>query len=83
MKESKKAWKQVLKLCGIKDFHFHDLRHTYCSNLLLAGSNLKDVKGMIGHWDISMIDMYSHLSFEHKREQLVRLSEHYSKNSVG
>ena len=83
MKEFKKAWKQVLKLCGIKGFHFYDLRHTYCSNLLMAGSNLKDVKGMIGHWDISMTERYSHLTFDHKRVQQVRLSEHYSKNSVG
>ena len=79
LKEFKKAWKQILELCGIKNFHFHDLRHTYCSNLLLAGSNLKDVKEMIGHRDISMTDRYSHLTFEHKRLQQVRLSEHYSK----
>ena len=51
-----KAWKNALKIAKIKNFHFHDLRHTFCSNLLLSGANLKDVKEMIGHSDISMTD---------------------------
>ena len=60
-----KAWRNVLELAEIKDFHFHDLRHTFCSNLLLSGASLKDAKEMIGHRDISMTDRYSHLSMNH------------------
>jgi integrase len=36
-----KAWWSALKLAGISDFHFHDLRHTFCSNLLMAGGDLR------------------------------------------
>ena len=83
LKAFRNSWRRALEIAGIKDFHFHDLRHTYCSNLLLAGSNLKDVKEMIGHRDISMTDRCSHLSFEHKHLQQVRLSQHFTMNWVG
>ena len=72
-----RAWWAALKAAEIKDFHFHDLRHTFCSNLLMAGGDLKDAKEMIGHSDIAMTDRYSHLSGLHKRKLQKQLSEHY------
>jgi integrase len=78
IKRFDKAWRCACKEAGIQDLHFHDLRHTFCSNLLLAGSGLKDVKEMIGHNDLSMTDRYSHLTLDHKRLQQTRLAEHYA-----
>ena len=60
------------------NFHNHDLRHTYCSNLLLAGSDLKTVKEKIGHRDISMTDRYSHLTANHKLLHQEQLAAHYT-----
>ncbi len=77
IKSFNKAWWAALKEAGIKDFHFHDLRHTFCSNLLMAGGDLKDAKEMIGHSDIAMTDRYSHLSGLHKRNLQKKLSKHY------
>ena len=79
------AWRRICSLAGIRNFHYHDLRHTFCSNLLLSGSDLKDVKEMIGHSDISMTDRYSHLTNLHKRLQQNKLAEHYANrnNHVG
>jgi integrase len=74
----KSAWRETLKLAAIKDFHFHDLRHTFASNLILSGASLKDVKEMIGHSDISMTDRYSHLSLNHKLAKQNQLAEYYS-----
>ena len=73
-----RAWWAALTAAGITDFHFHDLRHTFCSNLILSGVGLKEVKEMIGHSDISMTDRYSHLTLEHKRSKQQQLSEYYS-----
>jgi site-specific recombinase XerD len=42
----------ALKVAGVSGFHFHDLRHTFCSNLLMAGGDLKDAKEMIGLSDL-------------------------------
>jgi len=38
------------------------LPHGFCSNLLLSGSDLKDVKEMIGHKDLWMTARYAHLT---------------------
>jgi integrase len=72
------AWRRICKLAGIQNFHYHDLRHTFCSNLVMSGHDLKVVKDMIGHSDIAMTDRYSHLSALHKRAVQTQLAEHYS-----
>jgi integrase len=77
IKNFNRAWWAALKIAGISGFHFHDLRHTFCSNLLMAGGDLKDAKEMIGHSDIAMTDRYSHLSGLHKRNLQKLLSEYY------
>ena len=77
IKRFDKAFQETCKIAGLTDFHFHDLRHTYCSNLLLSGSTLKDVNEMIGHSDLSMTNRYSHLTMEHKKARQEKLAEHY------
>jgi len=76
------AWRRICEIAGINDFHYHDLRHTFCSNLLLSGSGLKDVKEMIGHKDISMTDRYSHLPGQHRRYRQEQLAKHYANVSA-
>lgn len=82
IKRIDKAWKKVCDAAGIKDFHFHDLRHTYCSNLLLSGSDLKDVKDMIGHSDLAMTDRYSHLVISRNLQRQKKLAEFYSSDDT-
>ena len=78
IKRFDKAWRNVLKIASIDDFHYHDLRHTFCSNLILSGSDLKEVKEMIGHKDLSTTDRYSHLTAVHKKQNQEKLAEHYA-----
>jgi integrase len=80
LKSFHNAWRASLREAGIKNFHFHDLRHTFCSNLLLSGAGLKEVKEMIGHSDISMTDRYAHLTIEFRHGKQQQLAEHYSNN---
>ncbi|WP_459918077.1 site-specific integrase [Desulfocicer niacini] len=79
LKNFSRAWVAALKEAGIENFHFHDLRHTFCSNLIMAGAGLKDVKDMVGHSDIRMTDRYTHLTMEHMANQQKRLQNHYLK----
>ena len=72
------AWWHTLKIAGIRDFHFHDLRHTFCSNLIMSGGDLKDAKEMIGHSDIAMTDRYTHISVNHKMNRQEKLAEYYN-----
>jgi integrase len=73
-----KSWRKVCEIAQIQDFRYHDLRHTFCSNLLLSGASLKDVKDMIGHRHLETTDRYSHLTGFHKAKLYERLSLHYS-----
>ena len=73
------AFKSAVKEAGFKDFHFHDLRHTFCSNLILSGVGIKEVKEMIGHRDISMTDRYSHLPMQYKETLQRQLEKQYEK----
>jgi len=82
IKRFDKAWKASLKKAGITNFHFHDLRHTFASNMLLSGASLKDVKEMMGHSDISMTDRYAHLTLSHMLQRQSKLADHYQNGTI-
>ena len=65
---TKKAFNAAVKRAGLVDFHFHDLRHTFASQVLLNGGTLKDVQELLGHKNMTMTLRYSHLTQEHKRQ---------------
>ena len=50
---------------GIKDFHFHDLRHTFASHLIMAGVDITTVSRLLGHKSLTMTLRSSHLAPSH------------------
>lgn len=60
-----KAWHKALKLAGIKDFRWHDLRHTWASWHVQAGTPLYVLQELGGWESPEMVQRYAHLSSDH------------------
>ena len=67
------AFESAMTKAGLKDFRFHDLRHTAASHLVMRGASLSDVKEVLGHSDLKMTLRYAHLSPAHLRKAVDRL----------
>jgi integrase len=66
------AFERVRQRSGIKDFKFHDLRHTAISYMLMAGNDTSTIADLVGHTTSAMIDkVYGHLSRKHKEASTV------------
>jgi len=74
LKDIRRSFQTALKRVGIKDFRFHDLRHTSASHLLMRGASLKTVQEHLGHTTITMTQRYSHLSKGFSKQEIQRLN---------
>lgn len=66
----KKSFLSVLTRTGIINFHFYDLRHTFASQLVMSGVDLKIVWELLGHKSLEMTLRYAHLSPDHKKRAI-------------
>ena len=58
------AWHSALKRAGIKDFRFHDLRHTWASWHRQAGTSCDELKDLGGWKSRQMVDRYAKFATE-------------------
>ena len=68
------AFKLACRKAGIEDATLHSLRHTFASHLVMAGVDLATVSKLLGHKDISTTMIYSHLSPDHLRGAVEKLT---------
>lgn len=71
----RKQWNKALKEANIKNFRFHDLRHTTASNLAMNGASLRDIAEILGHKTMQMTQRYSHLTKKYTAKVLQELND--------
>jgi integrase/rRNA maturation protein Nop10 len=69
------AFRNAVKRAGIEDFHFHDLRHTFASELVQRGVSIYTVSKLLGHSSVTMAMRYSHLSPESELRAINKIDE--------
>lgn len=71
----RRPWVAVIKQTGIKDFRFHDLRHSAASYMAMTGSSLVEIGVLLGHKRLEVTKRYSHLSQRHITKVVERMNE--------
>lgn len=72
----KKSWKTACTAAGCGNRIFHDLRRTFCSDAIDAGTPQSTVMALSGHRTISVFLRYAISSDDSKSEALEKLAKH-------
>lgn len=66
--------KKYTEACALHDVHFHTLRHTFATNAVEAGFEVKSLSEILGHASIKItLDRYVHASLALKRKNMEKL----------
>ncbi len=69
-----RAWKQALTRAGITNFRWHDLRHTWASWHIQAGTPSHVLQELGGWESADMVRRYAHLAADHLAEYAEQLT---------
>lgn len=72
----KKSFKKVLEKANIKNFRFHDLRHTVATRLVEKGVDLVVVQEILGHSKLTTTQRYAHPVPQRKSEAIEILNNY-------
>lgn len=75
MKRDWRTWfEEAIDEANIKDFHWHDLRHTFASRLVMRGVDIRTVQELLGHKSIVQTMKYAHLSADHRKAAVEKMN---------
>lgn len=60
-----REWRRAVKRAKLRDFRFHDLRHTTASYLAQNGATTAEIGEVLGHKTLNMVKRYAHLTTTH------------------
>ncbi|MCR5850868.1 MAG: tyrosine recombinase XerD [Bacteroidaceae bacterium] len=70
--------KDYAQKAGIrKNISPHTFRHSFATQLLEGGANLRAIQAMLGHEDIGTTEIYMHIDKSHLRQEIL---EHHPRN---
>ncbi|MDD2530293.1 MAG: tyrosine-type recombinase/integrase [Bacteroidales bacterium] len=74
------AIKEIAQRAGIeKNIHPHTFRHSFATELMLAGADIMVVRELMGHASVRSTEIYTHLNTTHLRETLLLYHPLYNK----
>ncbi len=75
-------FKRHLKTAGLSDKNFHILRHTFATNCIEEGVDVRSLSEILGHSDVQItLNRYVHPSMDTKRKYLDNLTDFYGQIS--
>jgi integrase len=72
-------FEQAVRLAGVRNLRWHDLRHSFASRLAMAGVPLRTITELLGHKTLGMVMRYAHLALAHLQEAVERLGAYSEK----
>ena len=76
-KSMDKPFAAACKLAKLSGVTLHTLRHSFASRLAMAGVDLRTIMELGGWNDLSMVQRYSHLSPNHKRDAIEKIVQEF------
>ncbi len=70
----REAFENAVERAGIKNFRFHDLRHTAASYMAMSGATQGELMAILGHRSPAMTRRYAHYSQDHLSKMLEKTS---------
>ena len=71
-------FKKIIREAGLPDKNFHILRHTFATNCVEGGTDVKSLSEILGHSDVQItLNRYVHPSMDTKRRYIDSLSAFY------
>ena len=67
------VFKKVLLKSKIRKYNFHILRHTFATNCLNAGMDMKALGEVLGHSEVNMTMRYTHTSYATTKKYLEKI----------
>jgi len=78
----RKLWYQAVRDANLKDFRFHDLRHTFASWARMEGADIADICDALGHSNIAVTMKYAHIKPDEHITAFDRVANSFAAHSA-